>query len=389
MRAGPNSGTVASVPSRVGSQIPEYSATLQHGPKRATPQLSLSYTPTGPLQELALQHSDRHRKSILGWKLFGDLLSATTVTLGIAPVITVIDKAIVENAAGQKTLFNSVGTSLRNMATKPVKFFKSPMFLLMWGTYSSTYAAANSIRTLTEEWRVGHSQSQSSLFVGTTIVNSGTTMLKDRAYAKMFGASEAAARAIPKITYGFWATRDLLVIGSSFVMPRIVGERLVADFGIEEGRAGKIAQFSCPILTQFIAGPIQLLGLDFYNRPMCDLGWRAAALSRLEFLKSQFWTIVGCRIARIAPAYGIGGIGNTYFRDSWREMILQNEVSLVQERMATTMAMRTERGGEEADIDDYDDGAEAKALVDMVLKEQHRQNERRVMRADLLENWDL
>ena len=57
--------------------------------------------------------------------------------------------------------------------------------------------------------------------------------------------------------------------------------------------------------------------------------------------------------------------------------------------MATTMAMQTERGGEEADIDDYDDGAEAKALVDMVLKEQHRQNERRVMRADLLENWDL
>ena len=70
-------------------------------------------------------------------------------------------------------------------------------------------------------------------------------------------------------------------------------------------------------------------------------------------------------------------------------MILQNEVSLVQERMVTTMAMQTERGGEEADIDDYDDGAEAKALVDMVLKEQHRQNERRVMRADLLENWDL
>ena len=57
--------------------------------------------------------------------------------------------------------------------------------------------------------------------------------------------------------------------------------------------------------------------------------------------------------------------------------------------MATTMAMQTERGGEEADIEDYDDGAETKALVDMVLKEQHRQNERRVMRADLLENWDL
>lgn len=126
-------------------------------------------------------------------------------------------------------------------------------------------------------------------------------MMKDRAYAKMFGATEAASRAIPKITYGFWGMRDFMVIGSSFIMPKIVGERLVEDFGVEEGLAGRVSQFSCPILTQFVAGPCQLLGLDYYNRPGVGVG------SRFEFLKTQFWSIVGCRIARIAPAYGIGG----------------------------------------------------------------------------------
>ena len=41
---------------------------------------------------------------------FSILSRSMQVTLGVAPVITVIDKAIVENAAGQKTLFKSVGT---------------------------------------------------------------------------------------------------------------------------------------------------------------------------------------------------------------------------------------------------------------------------------------
>jgi len=51
-----------------------------------------------------------------------------------------------------------------------------------------------------------------------------------------------------------------------------------------------------------------------------------ATLERLRLLKTNFLSIVGARIARIAPAYGIGGIGNTYFRDSWRAMILSRAI---------------------------------------------------------------
>lgn len=75
--------------------------------------------------------------------------------------------------------------------------------------------------------------------------------------------------------------------------------------------ASKVAQFSCPVLTQAEAGPVQLLGLDFFNRLLAELTVGQAAMERLRFLKSQFFNIFSARVARIAPAYGIGGIGNT------------------------------------------------------------------------------
>ena len=95
------------------------------------------------------------------------------------------------------------------------------MFLMMWATYGLTYAAANSVRTVSEEYRLTAEQGQAALFSATTAVNSAATMLKDRAYAKMFGQN--ATRAVPMVTYGLWGMRDCMVIGSSFVMPKVVG----------------------------------------------------------------------------------------------------------------------------------------------------------------------
>ena len=57
------------------------------------------------------------------------------------------------------------------------------------------------------------------------------------------------------------------------------------------------------------------------------MSYSDAALERLRLQSSRFVSIVGARISRIAPAYGIGGIGNTYFRDYWREALLHREVS--------------------------------------------------------------
>jgi hypothetical protein len=49
------------------------------------------------------------------------------------------------------------------------------------------------------------------------------------------------------------------------------------------------------------------------------------ASERIRFQVQNFGAIVGARIARIAPAYGVGGIGNTYFRDKWRDRVLKKD----------------------------------------------------------------
>jgi len=252
--------------------------------------------------------------------LAGDFVSATTVTLGVAPFMTVIDKAIVEVASGSNTIVKSSMSSVRSILSSPLSYARSPMFLAMWATYASTYCAANSIRTVTEHYSTSKGQSATALFVGTTAVNSTATMLKDSMYAKMFGSAVSAARPVPNITYGLWGLRDCLVISSSFILPPILQSTLIKRFDMEESLAKTTSQIVCPVASQFVAGPVQLLGLDYYNRPGTTFK------SRLSLLASEFTTICAARVARIAPAYGIGGVGNNYVRDSWRSWVCSCEM---------------------------------------------------------------
>ena len=72
-------------------------------------------------------------------KLAGDVIVACGVTLGIAPFMSVIDKSIVQRAAGTHTIAQSCLESVTTMVRNPINFVKSPMFLMMWGVYAATY----------------------------------------------------------------------------------------------------------------------------------------------------------------------------------------------------------------------------------------------------------
>jgi hypothetical protein len=264
-------------------------------------------------------------------KLAGDVIVACGVTLGIAPFMSIIDKSIVQNAAGTHTIVQSCAESISTIFRNPVSFVKSPMFLMMWGVYAATYSSVNCLKTIVEhqETRNNDSASISStgkfgVFAMTTAVNSTTTMMKDNFYARQFGTTTAK---MPLITYGLWGLRDCMVIGSSFILPEYMSNTLQQNSDLDKKTALQISQLTCPIATQLVAGPIQLLGLDFYNRPLSDLSYKAAVLERLKFQYANFTSIVGARIARIAPAYGIGGVGNTHFRDMWRDYLQERDLN--------------------------------------------------------------
>ena len=286
-----------------------------------------------------------HVSSNLGQKVIGDIAIGSAVTFSVVPFLTVVDTAIVRKAAGTHTMLSSAADSLATMVRNPVAYLKSPAFLFMWVTYAATYSTANSLKTIVEHRdyynadvdpykkspdSASSNRNRMTVFLGTSIVNSGASLLKDRAYAKMFGTSGAAA-SVPLVSLGLWATRDFMVVGSSFVLPDILSKHLQEEYNVHKGDAQKVSQLTLPVMTQFLVGPIQLLGLDFYNRPLANVTFRDAVIERTRFLVQGFTSVVSARIIRIAPGYGIGGVLNTNLRDSWRDRLIQKEIQQLEE----------------------------------------------------------
>jgi hypothetical protein len=65
-------------------------------------------------------------------KLIGDVAIGVGVTFFVAPFLTVVDKAIVQRAAGSHSLWTSGLESLAVITRNPIRFMKSPTFLWMW-----------------------------------------------------------------------------------------------------------------------------------------------------------------------------------------------------------------------------------------------------------------
>lgn len=71
------------------------------------------------------------------------------------------------------------------------------------------------------------------------------------------------------------------------------------------------AQFLAPAGMQLFSTPLHLLGLDLYNRPgRTGIGWK----DRMQRIGRDWMGSSAARMARIIPAFGIGGVVNTKVR---------------------------------------------------------------------------
>eukprot|EP00526_Cylindrotheca_closterium_P017511 CAMPEP_0113643786 /NCGR_PEP_ID=MMETSP0017_2-20120614/23033_1 /TAXON_ID=2856 /ORGANISM="Cylindrotheca closterium" /LENGTH=311 /DNA_ID=CAMNT_0000555339 /DNA_START=9 /DNA_END=941 /DNA_ORIENTATION=- /assembly_acc=CAM_ASM_000147 len=274
-------------------------------------------------------------------KLFGDVVIGASVTLCIAPILTIIDRAVVQSAAGTHTLARSTLESTQGMLAHPIKTVKSPAFLLVWGVYAGTYCTANCLKTLVEhksykeEARNNGKSSTAELgkvgiFLGTTCVNSGMAFWKDKVLAQLYGSNPTKS-ILPRWTYAMWVARDLSVIGSSFILPDIVYPKLVDAYGFEEKTARSFCQIALPVGAQFVASPLHYIGLDLYNRNLGSMSWRESMIDRSKSLYRGVLPVTIARIARIAPGYGFAGVFNTKLREDWREYLLEREVEMMME----------------------------------------------------------
>ncbi|GBF66816.1 membrane protein [Trichophyton mentagrophytes] len=305
--------------------------------------------------ETVLGGTRRWNTGNLGSRLAVDVVSAATAGALICPMITIIDKSIIEKAAKGISIQSSLASSLKGMITKPHRFLTSTPFLLIYTLYSSTYLSANLIDTAVstlEDKAYNNVSTGFMKFLTTAMVNMSICVYKDSRFVKIFGtqgqgnkpssasvkgptAAAAAAAVTPQIkvaaaclpqnapkipitSYGLFCFRDSITIFASFNLPPIVA-RYVPDAVASNPKSKyAIAQFAIPASIQLISTPFHLLGLDLYNRqPPGGL----PAADRWARVKRDWVPSCIARIGRILPAYGVGGVVNTRMRERFMSSI--------------------------------------------------------------------
>ncbi len=66
---------------------------------------------------------------------------------------------------------------------------------------------------------------------------------------------------------------------------------------------------------QILSTPLHLYGLNLYNVQV------ATGEERIAFIKKEYLKTTLARMARIFPAFGIGGVVNKYVRKSGNELL--------------------------------------------------------------------
>lgn len=255
---------------------------------------------------------NRDNDSPLMMNIGMEWMAAILSALSVAPVISIIDKAIVSNVSGKEKLVPSIINSLRALVKSPAHFVRQPAFLMIWGVYSGTYIAANTIESICE--RTAHPGALPK-FIGSSITNTTLSMLKDKAFARMFGVGDP--KPFPGISYAMFATRDSLTILASFTLPKTFGKAIHERLSLGEQTSNNIAQITTPCMVQFVSTPLHVYGLDRYNRPEPNVTFS----DRFLRIRQEYVKTVMARIARILPAFGIGGIVNKYLRMSGKEFL--------------------------------------------------------------------
>jgi len=248
--------------------------------------------------------------SPLAFRILTESTAAIVSAATVAPAISIVDKAIVSNASGLEPLVPCLINGVKTLFTKPLYFFKQPSFLFIWGVYSGTYIVANSIEAVCER---NQRSSFYPKFVGSSAANITLSVLKDKAFARMFGTGDPKPMRISSM--GLFATRDSMTILASFSLPGLIAQRVQASTSLSKGTADNLAQLITPVTMQIFSTPLHLLGLDIYNRA------DASSAERSAFIKREYVKTALARMSRIFPAFGIGGVVNKYIRKSGNEKL--------------------------------------------------------------------
>ncbi|KAK3400023.1 hypothetical protein B0T20DRAFT_468320 [Sordaria brevicollis] len=268
----------------------------------------------------------------LGLRLGADLVSAASAAVLVAPVISIIDRSIMENASGAAPLLVSLRRSIRSLFLSPRSTILSKPFGLIFLLYGGTYLTANTLDTTVSTVRnqpPTHVTSGSSKFFASSAANIGLCIYKDQVFVRLFGPPGVTPRPVGLPSYMLFAVRDCMTIFASFNVPPLLGPVLTEKLGKETQKwvSGQtMAQFAAPAVVQLFSTPVHLLGLDMYNRPSAGAkggdGRKGPTWGERWTLVRKNWAVsVAARICRIVPAFGVGGVVNMKVRKGLMERL--------------------------------------------------------------------
>ena len=192
----------------------------------------------------------------------------------------------------------------------------------MVALYAGTYMVANSSDSLCKAF-ASESVAGPAVFASTFAVNVPLGVWKDVRYSQLFGAPQVGqaakanlGRASPRTATAAFLVRDAITIFGSFTLPgtvsAMVPDKLVSDPETRE----VVTQLTVPMLSQVVATPIHLVGLDVLSRHDGASLW-----GRLSRTRGYLAWTTAARCFRIIPAFGFGAVANKAFRQDFHNRL--------------------------------------------------------------------
>ncbi|KAJ6447249.1 hypothetical protein O9K51_02024 [Purpureocillium lavendulum] len=299
-------------------------------PTHEQPPLSASPSSSSTRAESSSSATQQWNTKNLPARFAADLASATAAGALIAPVISIIDRSIMENASGRApSLSASLRASLAALLARPRSVLLSRPTSLVLLLYAGTYLTANALDTVSSAARGRPASAVSAgpaKFAASSTANVALCVYKDRQFVRLFGAvasSSSSPRPVPLPCYALFTLRDCITIFASFNLPPLLAPRIDARLSADLRRRVSgltAAQFLAPAAVQLVSTPLHLLGLDLYNRPSAP-GHRLPWRDRWAAVRSNWLVSAAARVCRIVPAFGVGGVVNTKVRRNLMERL--------------------------------------------------------------------
>lgn len=253
--------------------------------------------------------------------LFGcDFLAAGTAALFVAPLVAVVDRAVVEaaqperespssrlrpgraslrsrrggflvsasrtslaiNPQGRRPSATAVSASVRAghgraafasiffrglaaAVSRPAAFARSAAFSRVFGVYAGTFAAANAADSFASGGDSREGGGGMLRFTSATLVNAFLCLRKDVALARIYGRPNAREASFPVSALAMLLARDALTVAAAFNAPPLLAQVLRREDAFSDEGSRMAAQLLAPLLVQALSTPLHLLALSLFN----------------------------------------------------------------------------------------------------------------------------